>query len=131
MNYEIEVTTFAPRLAAHQFETADPVKAASYLDEQLESICCVVVAASESEVDLGNFILWLSGERALVRLDEHREHFASSPNIDGRNSPIVFRDDDGSSFSVAVERTVARQDAVAALRFWLSSQARTASLNWD
>lgn len=64
-----------------------------------------------------------SGNRALARILEHREHDARDPNAESvGDNDIVFRDDDGSRFSVAAGETVSREAALKALRMWIMDQ---------
>jgi len=41
----------------------------------------LVVADIRNGVDWGNFLIWLRGDRALVRLDQHRDHHATDASI--------------------------------------------------
>ena len=80
----------------------------------------------------GVFFLWLSGDRALVRIDDPVEWYAADPALapDG-DGDVAFRDDDGSTFRQPLTRTLSRAQALDALAHWLRTRARTGALEWE
>jgi hypothetical protein len=75
--YQIELTQFGQKFetSIRDFFSSDGAQAAlSSLDAD---VCVVFVAHLVDNCDYGNFHVWMSAEHALVRLDEHRAHFAS------------------------------------------------------
>ncbi len=89
------------------------------------------VAALGSGVDFGNFLIWSSAERSLVRLHEHREFCAFDPDTQAIDmKPITFLERDGSSFEEPYASTVGHAQAIAALAHWLPKQGRLPELMW-
>jgi hypothetical protein len=81
---------------------------------------------------LGNFYVWCNAKRALIELREHCEHYAIDPQQPPvHDQEVGFRNEDGSSISVPYRQTVSRDQALAALRFWLPAQQRTPELAWS
>lgn len=133
MTFEIEITRFAPEPVTERITSATPGEAAERIQPAGASEFVVFVAALDRErkLDWGNFYLWCNPERALIELHEHCEHFATDPRLQpGGGRDVSFRDEDGSTFSVPFRQTVSRDQAIAALRFWLPDQQHTPDLVW-
>jgi hypothetical protein len=81
-------------------------------------------------VSHGEFHAWLSGDRALVRVDEHREWYAREP-VRPTGDPVEFCDEDGDRFTRPREATVSRPRALAALAHWLSTGRMLPALTWE
>jgi hypothetical protein len=131
VNYEVEVTTFSPRLTSNQIETPDPERAIAFVAEALHPECCIVVAAVENGVSYGDFMVWLNGDEAVVRLDEHREHFGASPSRATAVGELEFRDADATTFLQPANRTSDREGADTALVHWLRTRNKSPALTWD
>jgi hypothetical protein len=95
--------------------------------------CVVTVAHRDGKVSYGEFHLWLSSGRALVRLDEHREWHATDRDgaATGGSGDVEFRDTDGSAFSASFGETVTRSQALDALAFWLRTGGMLPDLTWS
>ncbi|HEV7508714.1 MAG TPA: hypothetical protein VGS07_27795 [Thermoanaerobaculia bacterium] len=134
MIYEIEITHFAPDPIVERYAGATSEDAVQQiqLDQAIEFVVFVAALDRERNVDWGNFCVWCNAERALIELREHREHYATDPLLQPEQTREVrFRDEDGSSFSVPYQRTVTRDQALAAMRFWLPFQEHTPELAWS
>ena len=134
MIYEIEITRFAPGPIVERYAVATSEDAARQiqLDHAIELLIFVTALDRERNVDWGNFCVWCNAERARVQLNEHREHYATDPLLQPEQTREVrFRDELGGSFSVPYQQTVTRDQALAALRFWLPSQEHTPELAWS
>jgi hypothetical protein len=79
----------------------------------------VLVAHHDGAVSPGEFHIWLSAGRALVRLDEHREWHAMDSAHAGfaAGGDAWFADSDGTTFPAQTAETVSRPQAVNALAF--------------
>lgn len=133
MTYEIEITRFVPEPVTERFTAATSGDAAlrTQLADTVEFVVFVAALDRERKVDCGNFYVWCNSERALIELHEHHEHYATDSQIDpGQNREVLFRGEDGGSFSVSYQRTVSRDQAMTALHFWLPAQKRIPRLVW-
>lgn len=133
MTYEIEITRFAPEPVTEYFTAATPGDAVlrTQPDDAVEFVVFVAALDRERKVDWGNFYVWCNSERALIELHEHCEHYATDSKLaPEQNREVSFRDEDGSRFSVPYELTVTRDQAMAALHFWLPAQKHTPELVW-
>lgn len=74
-------------------------------------------------ISLGEVLIWMSGPRARLRLDEHREHFAHDPALsyDIAVPEVEFTDEDELNFTWPVHHPVTRDQARQALMHWLAS----------
>ena len=134
MTYDIEITRFTPgpTVERHTSETPEAAAQRVQLDVRTQFVLFVAALERERNVDWGNFYLWCNAERALIQLNEHCEHFARDPQIPlGDDSTVLFQDEDGSSFSVPHHQTLAPEQALAALLFWLPDQQHTPALEWS
>jgi hypothetical protein len=93
----------------------------------------VIFAADiRDHIDYGNFYVWLCAGRAYVRLDEHREHYASFRDVTTiPRGEAVFFDEDGSTFSASLAATVSVASAKEALAHWLATGEATTALLWS
>lgn len=133
MIYDIEITDFT--LGARTSRTIvgtaeDAWEAACAARAGDESV--LLVARRDATVSYGDFHIWLAGDRALVRLDEHREWFGIDADCAATASAgdIWFRDSDGASFPAQRAEAVARSQAFEALDYWLRTGKMLPSLNW-
>lgn len=134
MVYEIEITSFAPEPVKERYTSASSEDATHQiqLGDIVEFVVFVAAIEHERNVDWGNFYVWCNAERALIELQEHCEHYAIDPQLPSdQNRDVWFRDEDGSSFSVPYQQTLSRDQALAALRFWLPAQQHTPDLTWS
>jgi hypothetical protein len=90
----------------------------------------IMAAEHANGVSHGEFYAWLSGDRALVRVDEHREWYAHELVRPG-GDPVEFYDEDGESFTQSREATISRPQALAALTHWLSTGRMLPALTWE
>jgi len=133
MTYEVEITRFTPDPVTERFIAATSGDAAqrTQLDNTTGFVVFVAALDRERKVDWGNFYVWCNPERALIELHEHCEHYATDPQLlSGQNREVSFRDEDGSAFSVPYRQTISRDQAMAALHFWLPAQKHTPELVW-
>ncbi len=94
--------------------------------------CVIFVAHVTNHVDYGNFYAWCNDDLAHVRLDEHREHYASDPlRASSSSPPVQFQDEDGESFEVSPSQVISRAQAMEALHCWLTSGSKLSSLSWS
>jgi hypothetical protein len=92
----------------------------------------LMVADIRDRVDHGNFLVWLNGDRAFVRLDEHREHYATDPLIRDRRYGVVrFGAGADDGFEVPFAESVSRKQALQALELWLRTGHRSPELEWS
>ena len=133
MIYDIEITDFAPDARASRtvVSTAEEAWTAARAAETLDS-CVLLVGQHAGNVSYGDFHVWLAGDRACVRLDEHREWYAMdaawvAPAAAGET---WFRDSDGTPFPAQAGETVSRSQAIAALDYWLRTGEKLPSLTW-
>jgi hypothetical protein len=132
MIYDIEITDFAPdartsRTVVSTAEEAwDAVRAAEACDP-----CVLLVARREEGVSYGDFHVWLAGDRACARLDEHREWFAMDHAwvTSEAAGETWFTDTDGP-FPAQTAETISRSQAFEALGHWLRTGEMLTSLMW-
>lgn len=79
-----------------------------------------------------DFYLWLAGDRALLRIDQHREWLASDPAwaSSAGEGEMEFSDENGSSFPMPLAETVSRAQALDALAHWLRTGEMLPDLAW-
>lgn len=122
MIYEVEITVFAPGARASRTFASTPEEAwdAARAAEARDP-CVLLVGRHEGNVNWGDFHLWLAGDRALTRLDQHREWRAMDPArvASAAGGDTWFRDSDGTAFPAQHPETISRSQAFEALAFWL------------
>lgn len=74
--YSFLITRFLP-LNEQRMDFATGDAAAIFASEVETSHCVVSVSQLVGGIDYGNFYIWCNEHSAHVRLDEHREHYAS------------------------------------------------------
>ena len=130
--YDIEITTFTPDLHTSRtvVDTAEEAWAAARAAETIDD-CVLLVGCHTQEVSYGDFYIWLAGDRASVRLDEHRDWYASDPAWVASAAPMDtwFRDADGP-FPAQNAETISRAQAFEALEYWLQTGKMLPSLTW-
>jgi hypothetical protein len=132
MMYEIEITCFEPEPVTMRANVSSATEAEAMTRERDDGTSYVLVARHEGEVSWGDVHLWLAGDRALVRCDEHREWHACDPAWAevGTASEVWFIDSDGTPFPAAGAETVSRAQAFAALAYWLRTGGMLPTLRW-
>lgn len=132
MTYDIEIADFTPdvRTSRTVVGTAEEVWAAARTAEARDP-CVLLVGRHEGSLSYGDFHIWLAGDRAVVRLDEHREWFAMDPAqvASTAGGDVWFRDSDGA-FPAQDAETVSRPRAFEALDHWLRTGEMLPSLTW-
>lgn len=131
MTYDIEITDFAPdaRTSRTVVGTADEARIVARAAEARDP-CVLLVGRHEENVSWGDFYIWLAGDRALVRLDEHREWHAMDPVwVASAAGETWFRYSEGP-FPAQDAETVSRPQALAALDHWLRTGEMLPSLTW-
>jgi hypothetical protein len=130
--YEVELIRFRPVHIKQEFSfaaAAEAARVASGLDDETSFIA---IADIRDNTCWGELLIWCSGGRALVRLNEHREHFASYPDTSSiPQGDASFLDDDGSTFYIPLANTVSVESAEEALLHWLSTGGTTSALTWS
>ena len=130
--YTVELVRFQPAPIKQDFsfsEVADVKRVAVQLDDETSIIA---VADVRGNVCWGEFLVWRTGGRAHVRVNEHRGYFASYPDTTAAPpGETSFLDDDGSEFHVPYANTVSVESAKEALLHWLSTGEKTSALRWS
>lgn len=133
MTYDIEITDFAPdaRTSRTVVGTAEEAWIASRTAQALDP-CVLLVGRRADNVSQGDFHVWLTGDRASVRLDEHREWYAMDASWVASTTAgeTWFRDSDGTPFPAQDAETVSRSQAFEALGHWLRTGEMLPSLTW-
>jgi hypothetical protein len=130
--FDAYLIVFGPRgqSATHACVPAAVVEAA--LREAAEP-AVMVVADHEDGVSHAEFLVWLSQDRAFVRVDTHRDWNALDP--DGISIPseslVRFIDENESQFDAPLDRTLSRDRARAALAYWLETGEHLPALTWE
>jgi hypothetical protein len=127
--YEAELSRFDERRSRETLVTCDAEVLIAKVARFDADPSVVFVAWLSQGADHGNFYLWRRHGRALVRLDEHREHFASQPDH-ALTGTIEFVDEDGTTFVVDAGETVDAEAGLAALHHWLRTGEMTPGLAW-
>ncbi|HWG47442.1 MAG TPA: hypothetical protein VN688_32055 [Gemmataceae bacterium] len=78
----------------------------------------------------GAFYLFLSDDRAWVHLAAGSCRTARGRAVPELGSSVIFRLDNGEERMIPVERTVAREQGLKALRYWFSTEQAWPELNW-
>lgn len=111
---------------------AEAAQAAAVIANLAAGAAVIFVADIRDHIDHGNFYVWWSAGQAYVRLDEHREHYASYRDTATiRQGEAMFLDEDGASFSVLLADTVSASAAKEALAHWLLTGRATDALVWS
>lgn len=113
-------------------------EAKAFLTLRLEHAVYIEAYWERGPLSLGALMLWLNAERALVRLDEHCEHYATDPHVsyDITQLPETFVNPPengfkGNSFQEDFHRTVTKAQASAAALYWLDTGDKLSSLHWS
>lgn len=133
MTYDIEITDFAPaaRTSRTLVSTAEDAWIAARAAEALDP-CVLLVGRHEDNVSSGDFHIWLASDRALARLDEHREQYAmdTARAASMAGGDTWFRDSEGTMFPAQQAETLSRSQAFQALGYWLRTGEMLPSLTW-
>lgn len=130
LEYEFEVTTFAPELRHERFSCNLP--------QAMEALCSlpganavIFVAALGDRVDYGNFYCFLNDRGAAhVMLHEHCEVYAKDPAWMSQDEECAFLNEDGARFVVDDYLITSRVRAMEALKYWLPDQDHWPELEW-
>lgn len=114
----------------NEIHVATPGEVLRLIDGAGKELKFFCVADVRSGCDWGNFMVWLGGGHARVRLDEHREHYASPPGA-RQGGSVQFIDTDGSTFDIPLSECVPRNEALRAFTLWLATGKRDPLLAWD
>lgn len=133
MIFEIEITRFRPEPVTSRTTASSAGGADAAVRTAADADACVLVAWSKGEVSLGEMHIWLANDRALVRLDEHRDWHASGPATlaSAPAGDVWFRDSDGAQFPAQAAETVSRALAFEALGHWLCTGEMVPNLVWN
>src|SRR5262245_19035363 len=130
--WELEAVTFNPVLRQTSVTASSREQASAVMQVPTDEQCFVRISLSEGDVSRGEFELWCSGDRAVARILEHREHDARDLEVAPAGiGDAVFRYEDGSPFTATFAETVPRELAVEALRSWVQGQDRPSVLVWS
>lgn len=129
--FEVEIIRFVSgrRLENLSFKNAEEVL--ETIREVNDLPTFYAVNHREGRWSLGFFMVWFSGDRALVRLDEHREHYATDPSLKNSDADEIIFDDATETFTWRRDETVTREQAQAAFSYWLRTGTQIKSLAWS
>ena len=130
--YRIEVIRFNPQPVQLDLMFSNAADAAAAIAEISDETVLIDITQRRNHFCVGDFVLWRTSGRALVRIGEHREHNArqrfTSTVPEGK---FDFRDDVGSAFVVPLADTIDIDIANAALMHWLATGEATDALLWS
>ncbi|MES2036667.1 MAG: hypothetical protein V4495_02425 [Pseudomonadota bacterium] len=130
--YEVEIIRFQPVHIKQEFSLSNAVEATKMALELDDETSFIAIADIRDNACWGEFLVWRSEGRALVRLNEHRQHFASYQDASAiQTGNATFLDDDGSAFHTPLAHTVSIESAKEALVHWLSTGNATTALIWS
>lgn len=130
--YEFVVTEFGTTKSETRMACSTREAAVRFAATAVAPQCVIFVAHIVGHVDHGNFYAWCNGDVAHVRLDEHREHYASDPlRASAITSDVIFRGEDGEPLEVPSTQVISRAQATDALHCWLTSGSKLSSLSWS
>jgi hypothetical protein len=128
--FDIEITACQPEPVTNSLTARNPHEAYMAVLARLGVRCAVRVFHQDRQATHTDFFLWVADDRARVRVDEHREWYATDPKLAPTEGTVEFADRDGSLFSVPMNETVSRQQAMVALADWLDGEEKTSLLTW-
>ena len=141
---EFEVTIWLGPDSARRFLARDPaeVQAAFVPGPCLLQVDSILRQAGQhADVSLGYLWVWLNSDgMAVVRLDEHCEHFARDPARAGmagevggfpRWDGVPFAGLKGEPFAVPAADAVTAEQATNVLSYWLANGEWWPGLAWD
>ena len=132
VEYRIEVIRFNPQLVQLDLTCNNAADAAAAIAEVSDETVLIDVTQRRNHFWVGDFVLWRTSGRALVRIGEHREHNARQRCTSAvPEGEIDFRDDDGSTFTVPLADTIDIDIANCALMHWLVTGEKTDALLWS
>src|SRR5262245_16300485 len=130
--YEFVITDVGATLSVNRAECSGRDEALRYAAALNTRQGLVFVAHIVGHVDHGNFYAWYNDDIAHVRLDEHREPYASDPSRpSSTDNPIGFHHEDGEIFDVPSSQVISRVQASEALSCWLATGKMLPSLSWS
>ena len=130
--YEFLVSDFSSTLAIEQAQFLDVDAAVLFTESIYARQCVIYVAHIVDGVDHGNFYIWRNIDLAHVRLDEHREHYATDPSrLAIAKEVAAFIDESGTVLEISPSSVISWAQATEALMFWLRSGSKLPSLSWS
>jgi hypothetical protein len=130
--FEVEIDWFAPDHRHLQQAGLTPEGVAEAVREPAAAAAACVQVVNIDVRQQGDLICWLAGDRARLRLDLHREWFASDSGLspDATNEVVSFRDNDGSEFVESHGDTISRGRALEAFWHWVRTGQMDPGLTW-
>ena len=130
--FDVEIETFVPARPPLRRMGVPGTEAAALLAPVAEAARAAILVGRRGGDD---FLVWLSAERALVRLDAHREWYAADPSVAAAGAaaggPVVeFQDGAASRFTAPAAATVSRTQALDALAHWMRTGEPAPALTW-
>jgi len=130
--YELTIIRFTPDPMPTTNTFCSGNAALTWLAVPTDTDCFIEASVRHDDRSLGDFCLWCSGEYAVARIGEHREHNASHPDkAFATGKTITFKDDDGSLYTPPSELVLPRKLAIDALRAWLIDLRHPSFLHWS
>jgi len=131
MEFRLSMTTFSPSVKSKVLAFHEPSGVAEALAGVADQDAVIVVEALEGCADWGNFYLFLNKDGlAYVKLHEHREFILVDAARESVTGTAMFRDEDGSAFSVAASCATLAARGRSALAYWLPSQEQSPEFTW-
>jgi len=130
--YKVELIRFHPSRAKQQFSFSAAAEATKVILEVGDEPSFIAIDNVTGNTSWGELLIWQSRGRALVQLNEHREHFASySETSCIALEEVSFLDEDGKIFRVPLAHTISVESAKEALTYWLSTGQAISTLVWS
>ncbi len=130
--YELTIVRFTPDPVSLTTTLSTGPAATTWLGVPLDTDCFIEASVHQGKFSLGDFCLWCSGEYAVARIGEHRDHNASHPDSTFANGKTTtFKDDDGSLYTPSSELVLPRELALNAMRAWLIDLEHPCFLRWS
>ncbi len=130
--YRIEIIRFDPQLVEQVLTFTNAGAAAAAISEVSDETVVIAVTQRRNNFCVGDFSVWRSAGRTLVRLGEHRNHDGRQLfDSDTPTGEVAFRDDDGSNFYVPFAETVDVDVANSAMLHWIVTGDATGALLWS
>lgn len=129
--FELQITRCVPDVVEEHLAARDADEADAMVRARADA-CLVLATQRDGERYGDDFYVWLAGDRALLRRDEHREWYATDPAwiASAGSGEAWFADSDGP-FPVQAAETVSRAQALEALGYWLRTGGLLPSLTWE
>jgi hypothetical protein len=130
--FEVEINALAPGPKRVQRTDLTEEGVAAAIREVTLARAAFALVGKIDDRSIGDFMFWLVDDRARVRLDLHREWYATDPSVlhELPTAPVTFRDSDGSDYVEPYVNTVARAAALEAFWYWLRTGKMDPKLHW-